>query len=84
MTPLNNQQITDLIEQHGSPLLVVDCHTIREKYLAIVNGLRNSRNMLGDNPHFVIGLSGGIDSSLVATLLVLAFGKERVIGVNMP
>ena len=59
-------------------------NTIKEKYLAIVNGLRNSRNMLGDNPHFVIGLSGGIDSSLVATLLVLAFGKEKVIGVNMP
>lgn len=59
-------------------------NTIREKYLAIVNGLRNSRNMLGDSPRFVIGLSGGIDSSLVATLLVLAFGKEKVIGVNMP
>jgi NAD+ synthase (glutamine-hydrolysing) len=29
-------------------------------------------------------LSGGIDSSLVASLLVQAFGKEKVIGVNMP
>ncbi|MBT8253589.1 MAG: NAD(+) synthase, partial [Bacteroidia bacterium] len=59
-------------------------NTIREKYLAIYNGLRNSKNMLGDDPRFVIGLSGGIDSSLVATLLVLAFGKDKVIGVNMP
>ncbi|MDE3741775.1 NAD(+) synthase [Maribacter polysaccharolyticus] len=59
-------------------------NTIREKYLAIYNGLKNSRNMLGDDPHFVIGLSGGIDSSLVATLLVLAFGKDKVVGVNMP
>ncbi|MBD1259299.1 NAD(+) synthase [Maribacter polysiphoniae] len=59
-------------------------NTIREKYLAIFNGLKNSSNMLGDDPHFVIGLSGGIDSSLVATLLVLAFGKEKVVGVNMP
>lgn len=59
-------------------------NTIREKYLAIYNGLRNSRNLLGDDPSFVIGLSGGIDSSLVASLLVKAFGKEKVIGVNMP
>mgnify|MGYP001798748371 CR=1 FL=1 len=59
-------------------------NTIREKYLAISNGLKNSTNILGDNPRFVIGLSGGIDSALVATLLVLAFGKKKVIGVNMP
>ena len=59
-------------------------HTIKEKYLAILNGLRRSKNILGNDPSFVIGLSGGIDSSLVATLLVLAFGKDRVIGVNMP
>ncbi|MBT8271022.1 MAG: NAD(+) synthase, partial [Bacteroidia bacterium] len=59
-------------------------NTIKEKYLAITNGLRHSKNILGDNPRFVIGLSGGIDSSLVATLLVLAFGKDNIIGVNMP
>ena len=59
-------------------------NTIREKYLAIYNGLRNSRNLLGDDPRFVIGLSGGIDSSLVASLLVNVFGKDKVIGVNMP
>jgi len=59
-------------------------NTIREKYKAIYNGLKRSKNIFGDDPSFVIGLSGGIDSSLVATLLVLAFGKEKVIGVNMP
>ena len=59
-------------------------NTIQEKYYAILNGLKKSNNILGDDPKFVIGLSGGIDSSLVATLLVLAFGKDKVIGVNMP
>ena len=59
-------------------------NTIQEKYKAILNGLKRSNNILGNNPKFVVGLSGGIDSSLVATLLVLAFGKENVIGVNMP
>jgi NAD+ synthase len=32
----------------------------------------------------VIGLSGGIDSSFTAALLVQALGKENVIGVKMP
>jgi NAD+ synthase len=32
----------------------------------------------------VIGLSGGIDSSVVGALLVSALGKDRVIGVLMP
>ena len=32
----------------------------------------------------LIGLSGGIDSSLVAAIAVAALGKENVIGVSMP
>jgi len=32
----------------------------------------------------VIGLSGGIDSSVVATLLVRALGKDHVLGLLMP
>lgn len=32
----------------------------------------------------VIGLSGGVDSSVVATLCVKALGKENVLGVLMP
>jgi NAD+ synthase len=32
----------------------------------------------------IVGLSGGIDSSVVAALCVRAFGKERVLGLFMP
>jgi NAD+ synthase (glutamine-hydrolysing) len=32
----------------------------------------------------LVGLSGGIDSALVAAIAVEAFGKENVIGVGMP
>ena len=34
--------------------------------------------------NFIVGISGGTDSSVVATLLVTAFGAERVFGVMMP
>ena len=34
--------------------------------------------------NFIVGISGGKDSSVVAALLVQAFGKDRVIGVLMP
>ena len=32
----------------------------------------------------VVGISGGIDSSVVAALCVRAFGKEKVLGLFMP
>lgn len=34
--------------------------------------------------HVVVGLSGGIDSSLVASVATLALGKENITGVFMP
>lgn len=34
-------------------------------------------------PKWVIGLSGGLDSSVVASLLVMALGPERVVGYNL-
>lgn len=35
-------------------------------------------------PNWIVGLSGGLDSSVVASLLVLALGKDRVLGYNLP
>ena len=55
----------------------------REVYEALVLGTRDyvTKNGFGD---VVVGLSGGIDSSLVATIAVDALGPERVHGVLMP
>lgn len=50
----------------------------------IVKWLKNWEKENAVDCNFVIGVSGGIDSSVVASLLVEAFGKDRVIGVLMP
>jgi NAD+ synthase (glutamine-hydrolysing) len=55
----------------------------REVYEALVLGTRDyvTKNGFGD---VVIGLSGGIDSSLVAAIAADALGPDHVIGVLMP
>jgi NAD+ synthase (glutamine-hydrolysing) len=54
-----------------------------EVYLALVTATRDyvHKNGFGS---VVVGLSGGIDSSLVATVAADALGRERVLGVAMP
>ena len=56
---------------------------IAEVFQALVLG---TRDYVGKNgfKHVVIGLSGGIDSSLVAAIAVEALGRENVTGVTMP
>ena len=50
---------------------------------ALVLGVRDYARKCGFN-QVVIGLSGGIDSALVAALATEALGKENVLGVLMP
>ncbi len=50
---------------------------------ALVLGTRDYVRKCGFS-QVVIGLSGGIDSALVAAIAVEALGKENVIGVGMP
>jgi NAD+ synthase (glutamine-hydrolysing) len=58
---------------------------IEQKYHALVRGIRGFDELLGTwDPNFVIGLSGGIDSSLVAVLMTKALGPERILGFNLP
>jgi NAD+ synthase (glutamine-hydrolysing) len=52
-------------------------------YLALVCGTRDYVRKCGFRK-VVIGLSGGIDSAVVAALAVAAFGPENVLGVSMP
>jgi NAD+ synthase (glutamine-hydrolysing) len=59
---------------------------IRRKFDAIVEGIKHmSQIKEGHGPlQFVVGLSGGIDSAVVASLLTVACGAENVIAINMP
>jgi NAD+ synthase (glutamine-hydrolysing) len=54
-----------------------------EVYAALVLGTRDYLAKNGFR-EAVIGLSGGIDSSLVATIAVDALGADRVHGISMP
>ena len=49
----------------------------------IVAWLREQFETIGAD-HFVFGLSGGIDSAVVAGLCAKAIGPDRVIGIIMP
>lgn len=63
--------------------VIVSPHPTAEVYNALLLGTSDYLRKNGF-AKAVIGLSGGIDSALVATIAVDAIGKENVIGVFMP
>ncbi|RJQ46173.1 MAG: NAD+ synthase [Nitrospiraceae bacterium] len=58
-------------------------HDTGEIYEALILGTKDYVRKNGFE-HVVIGMSGGIDSALVATIAVDALGKEKVHGLFMP
>jgi len=62
-------------------LLNIDPEKETEK---IVDSLRENLSKVLKKRGAVIGISGGIDSSLVLALSVKAFGPEKVLGVMLP
>ena len=51
---------------------------------AILTGLRHLDDVREKENRFLVGVSGGIDSSVAVSILAQAFGPERVYAVNMP
>ncbi|MGC9120898.1 MAG: NAD+ synthase [Sulfurihydrogenibium sp.] len=68
---------------HIQRKLYPEISDVESNYKALVLGLRDYINKNGFKK-VVLGLSGGIDSSLVATIAVDALGSENVKGVLMP
>jgi len=58
-------------------------HKEQEMFNALVLGVRDYFRKSGFKKT-VVGMSGGIDSSLTTCIAVQALGKENVIGVSMP
>ena len=65
------------------PRHVVALDPVAEVYQALVLGTRDYIHKNGFEK-VVIGLSGGVDSAIVATIAVDALGKDNVIGISMP
>ncbi len=70
-------------EHHEAPRVEPLLPPVHEVYEALVLGTRDYVRKNGFTD-VLIGLSGGIDSSLVAAIAVDALGPEHVIGVLMP
>lgn len=70
---------TDPVPGDVAPLIDVD----EEMYQALVTGLAGYVRKNGFRS-VVLGMSGGIDSALVAAVAADAIGGENVVGVSMP
>jgi len=73
----------DLFEIHtpASPILAIN--PLADLYHGLVYGIQEYVHKSGFQK-VVIGLSGGIDSALVATLATKALGPAHVVGVSLP
>jgi len=67
----------------ATPNLPAEMLPMREMYDALTLGLRDYVRKNGFKK-VVVGLSGGIDSAMVATIAVDALGADNVVGVLMP
>lgn len=61
-------------------LLQIDAEKVTESIMACLKKELKSSGASG----FVVGISGGVDSAVTATLLTRAVGRERVVGIIMP
>src|SRR5262245_16551558 len=68
---------------HTNPALLQPLDDDAEIYQALVVGTRDYVRKNGFKK-VVLGLSGGIDSALTASIAVDALGRENVVGVMMP
>jgi NAD+ synthase (glutamine-hydrolysing) len=72
------EERADLIRQQATAL-----ERVEEVYRALVLGTRDYVRKNGFDT-VLVGLSGGIDSSLTAAIAADALGPEQVVGVRMP
>ena len=68
-----------------SPVPYEEADDVTQLFSGLVFGLRGYFLTIPDRMRkMVIGLSGGVDSAVVAALMVHVLGKKNVIGINLP
>jgi NAD+ synthase len=71
----------DQVDAFSAEVLAIDLEKEAERIASCIRDcMKNQLKRRG----IVVGLSGGIDSSVTAALAVKALGKERVFGLEMP
>lgn len=74
-----------VVLEHCHPINVKEESDAEQMYQALICGIREFWKTLPENARKLhIGLSGGIDSAVVAALFVKAIGRENVFAYNMP
>ncbi|HEY9616747.1 MAG TPA: NAD+ synthase [Microcoleaceae cyanobacterium] len=73
----------DLVASQSNSIATLPSDEDAEIWTALVLGVRDYARKCGFSKA-VIGLSGGIDSALVAAIAAAALGRENVLGVLMP
>ncbi|NKQ39720.1 MAG: NAD+ synthase [Methanosarcinales archaeon] len=76
----NDIEKTNIEKSKIFPQLVFPLEKHKNKIIEFIRNKINESNASGA----IIGLSGGIDSTLVAHLTVEALGKDSVIGIHLP
>lgn len=76
----NDIEKTNIEKSKIFPQLVFPSEKHKNKIIEFIRNKINESNASGA----IIGLSGGIDSTLVAHLTVEALGKDSVIGIHLP
>jgi NAD+ synthase (glutamine-hydrolysing) len=68
----------------AQPVVMPEVERPAQWFDGLVMGLRDFFDKTGQPPRAVIGLSGGIDSALVACLAVEALGPQAVVAATLP
>ncbi len=76
-------QIVDMTRTHNSQSITQNLHPEEEVFHALVLGIRDFARKNGIERAF-LGLSGGVDSAVVAVIAAEALGPEHVTAVAIP
>lgn len=90
----NHQHVSESLEDFNEGLIIFNTNKVivtnddnddKNLLKPLVYALQGfDKQILGGKANWIIGLSGGLDSSVVVGLLVIAFGKERIYSYNLP